>query len=159
MIRNRSKDPIDNLARLERRAWRTAEKRVRKQHEFEQMATLNSYAAAGVGVTGMSGEPDAAEPASLAGVAAPVEFIIDGHRVRVGHTHRATLTTLREALTRAAALPLTRVARYGPYWVLTFRVATDQLVLLAEHLTLMPDSGGPGGRELAPTGPLSSAGA
>lgn len=155
MIRHRS-DPIINLSRRERREWRAAEKRIRKQHELEQMVALTGLAAAGGGVTGMSGEP---EPSPPGVAAAPVEFIIDGRRVRVGRTHRQTLAKLRDGLSRAAALPLTRVSRYGPYWVLTFRVATDQLVLLAEHLTLLPDGGGPGGRDLLPGGaPLSSAG-
>jgi hypothetical protein len=168
MIRDRSSDPIDGLPRKDRRAWRTAERRVRHEHEIEQMVTLNGLAAAGGGMTGMSGGPELAPAAAaaegtdvalaLSGLASPVEFIIDGRRLRLGRTHRPTLAKLRDALSRAAALPLTRVGRYGPYWVLTFRVATDQLVLLAEHLTLLPDVGGPGGLELAPAGPLSSAG-
>ena len=116
------------------------------------MATLNGLAAAGVGVTGMSSSMNEGA------LAEPVEFIIDGRRVRIGRSHRATLSKLRDGLSRAAALPLVKVARYGTYWVLTFRVATDQLVLLAEHLTLLPEGGGSGGLDLAPLGPLASAG-
>lgn len=156
MTRAGISDPIDRLSRRERREWRAAAKRVQRVHEIDQMATLNGLAAAGSGVTGVSGDPEA----TAAGLAtAPVELIIEGRRLRVGRIHRPTLAKLRDAMSRAAALPLTRVGRYGPYWVLTFRLATEQLVLLADHLTLLPDLGGPGGRELAPAGPLSSAGA
>jgi hypothetical protein len=156
MIRQRSGDPINNLARRDRRQWRALEKRVRREHELAQMATLNGLAAAGLGVTGMSNEMSVLGESALG---TPVEFIIDGRRVRIGRTHRPTLTKLREGLSRAAALPLVRVARYGSYWVLTFRVATGQLVLLAEHLTLLPEGGGYGGLDRTPAGPLSGVGA
>jgi hypothetical protein len=86
------------------------------------------------------------------------EMIIDGRRVRAGRVHRRTLSKLRDSLTSIATVPLTAVGRYGPYWVLTFRTATEQLVLLVEHLTLMPEWGGSGGRELIPAGASPFAG-
>ena len=81
-----------------------------------------------------------------------------GRRLRTGRIHRRSLAALREALSTIAAVPLTAVGRYGPYWVLTFRVATEHLVVLADQLTLLPDWGGPGGRVAVASGPLASAG-
>lgn len=156
MSRSRSNDPLHSLTRSERRAWRSAERNAQRDHDLDQMAALLGLAAAGGGVTGLSTPP---EDDPTRRQATPVEMIIDGRRLRAARVPRRSLSKLREALSSIASVPLTAVGRYGPYWVLTFRVATEQLVLLADHLTLLPDWGGPGGRESAPTGPLAALGA
>jgi hypothetical protein len=154
MPRSRSHDQYFFSSLSERRAWQQAERRVRREHELEQLAALSGLAASGGEVTGMTSE---SRSGSVGLMAEPVEFIIEGRRLRLGRTHRPTLSKLRDGLARAARLPLTRVQRYGPYWVLTFKVATEQLVLLVEQLTLLPDFGGGGAGEGAPRGPLSYA--
>jgi hypothetical protein len=156
MIRSRTRDPLDRLTPSEKRSWRVAERRARHEHETEQLAALLGLAASGQGVTGLTTPP---EEALLSGLSTPFEMIIDGRRVRAARVHRRSLSKLREALSNIAAVPLTTVGRYGPYWVLTFRLATEQLVLLVEQLTLLPDWGGPGGRDMVPLGPLASLGA
>jgi hypothetical protein len=144
-------DPLQRLGRLDRRSWRRAEREVRRSHEAEQMDELRTLAATGVGVTGLR----AAGPAHPLQQCAPVELIIDGRRLRAARVSKRALAKLKEGLGTIAAVPLTTVERYGPYWVLTFKLATEQLVVLAEHLTLLPDWGGPGGRAGAPTGPAA----
>lgn len=155
MPRSRSTDPISRLSRSDRRAWRAAERRLRADHEVDQMVALLGLAAAGGGVTGVTtptevGDSDPAGP----GVT-PVELVIQGRRVRAARVHRRTLVKLRDALASIATVPLTAVTRYGPYWVLTFRLATEQLVVLADQLTLLPEWGEPGGRQpgRGPLGP------
>ena len=149
-------DPLRSLGFSERRAWRAAERRALRDHDVDQMAALLGLAAAGGGVTRLTTPPDD-DPTPLP--ATPVELIIDGRRLRAGRVPRPSLTKLREAVSGIASVPLTAVGRYGPYWVLTFRLATEQLVLLVDHLTLLPDWGGSGGRELSPTGPFATLGA
>jgi hypothetical protein len=156
MIRSRSRDPLDRLTRTEKGQWRAAERRARNQHDTEQMAALLGLAASGRGVTGVSTLPD---DSLAARKCAPVEMIINGRRLRAARVQRRSLSKLGDAISSIAAVPLTAVSRYGPYWVLTFRLATEQLVLLVDQLTLLPDWGGPGGRELAPVGPLATLGA
>ena len=157
MARSNSKDPLGRLPRSEKRQWREVERRVRHDHEAEQMSVLLDLAATGCEVTGLS----SAEPVEGDGPAlpvAPVEMIIQGRRLRAGRMHLRSLAPLRDALTRISSVPLTAVGRYGPYWVLTFKVASQQLVLLADQLTFLPDwGGGPGGRGV-PAGPLALAG-
>ena len=120
------------------------------------MAALLGLAAAGGGVTGVRTPPeDDPSPRQVA----PVEMIIDGRRLRAARVPRRSLSKLRDALSNIASVPLTAVGRYGPYWVLTFRLATEQLVVLVDHLTLLPDWGGAGGRDVVPTGPLAALGA
>lgn len=157
MIRPRIPDPLDRLTRSDKRAWRAAERRVNREHDTEQLAALLGLAAAGGGVTGLT-TPSDDLPAG--GLSTPVEMIIEGRRLRAARVHRRSLSKLRDAVSSIAAVPLTTVGRYGPYWVLTFRLATEQLVLLAEQLTLLPDWGGSGGREVAPAGigPLATLG-
>ena len=156
MSRSRTPDPLRRLTRSERRAWRATERRLRQEHDIEQMAALLGLAAAGGGVTGLSTLPDEqVEPR----VAAPVEMIIDGRRLRASRVPRRSLSKLREAVSNIASVPLTAVGRYGPYWVLTFRLATEQLVLLVDQLTLLPDWGAPGGRDGSPVRPLARMGA
>ncbi len=150
MTRPRFGDPTLRLSRSDKRWWRAADRRVRREHEDEQLAALVVLAAAGGEVTGLT-TPSADGPG--AGPGTPVEMIIDGRRVRALRVHRRTLGKLGDALSNIAAVPLTAVGRYGPYWVLTFRLATEHLVVLAEQLTLLPEGGGPGGTVLAtPTG-------
>lgn len=156
MSRSSSADPFRSLSRSERRAWRGAERRARHDHDIDQMAALLGLAAAGRGVTGVRTPPDddlTPRPAT------PVEMIIDGRRLRAARVPRRSLSKLREALSNIASVPLTAVGRYGPYWVLTFRLASEQLVVLADHLTLLPDWGGSGGRDFSPSGPLAALGA
>jgi hypothetical protein len=143
-------DPIQRLGRAERRSWRRLERHTRRAHEADQMEALQVLAALGVTVTGMR-TPEPLHPLQQC---APVELLIAGRRLRAGRVPRRTLATLREGLGSIAAVPLTAVGRYGPYWVLTFRLATEQLVVLAEHLTLLPEWGGSGGRGI-PTGPVA----
>jgi hypothetical protein len=150
-------DPLPRVSRADRRAWRSAERRVRRDHEHDQLAALVGLAAGGSRVTGLTTPP---EDILLTKLSTPVEMIIDGRRLRVGRVCRRSLARLREAVSGITFVPLTKVGRYGPYWVLTFRLATEQLVLLVEQLTLLPDWGGPGGRDLLPSGssPLMGAG-
>ena len=155
MTRSLSRDPLDHLSRSDKRAWRAAERRARHDHDRVQMDELQSLVATGVGITGLT-DVDIAQ--AITQMTTPVEMIIDGRRVRAGGVARRSLATLREALSSMAAVPLKTVGRYGPYWVLTFKLATEQLVVLVEQLTLMPEWGGAGGREASPLGPLASLG-
>ena len=156
MIRSRTKNQLPRLTRAEQRAWRLAERRARTEHDTEQLAALLGMAASGRGVTGVVTPSESVTGVELATSA---EMIIDGRRLRAGRVHRRTLSKLRDSLTSIATVPLTAVGRYGPYWVLTFRTATEQLVLLVEHLVLLPEWGGSGGRELIPAGASPFAGA
>lgn len=156
MSRSSRPDPFRSLSRSERRGWRGTERRARHDHDIDQMAALLGLAAAGRGVTGVRTPPDDDRTPRLA---TPVEMIIDGRRLRAARVPRRSLSKLREALANIASVPLTAVGRYGPYWVLTFRLASEQLVVLADHLTLLPDWGGSGGRDFSPCGPLAAMGA
>lgn len=156
MIRSHTENPLPRLSRAEKRAWRQAERRARTDHDTEQLTALLGLAAAGGGVTGVMTPTESASGIELSTSA---EMIIDGRRLRAGRVHRRTLSKLRDSLTSIATVPLTAVGRYGPYWVLTFRTATEQLVILVEHLTLMPEWGGSGGRDLIPAGASPFAGA
>ena len=120
------------------------------------MAALRDLAATGCGVTGVSVPVVDGIDHAGTGVA-PAEMIIDGRRLRAARIPRRSLATLRESLAGLANVPLTAVSRYGPYWVLTFKLAAEPLVVLVDHLTLLPDWGGPGGRGV-PTGPRVAAG-
>ena len=150
MTRSRTENQLPRLSRAEKRDWRLAERRARADHDREQLAALLGLAASGGGVTGVTTPADSGSGVE---VATSAEMIVDGRRLRAGRVHRRTLSKLRDSLTSIASVPLTAVSRYGPYWVLTFRTATEQLVLLVDHLTLMPDwGGGSGGRDLIPAG-------
>jgi hypothetical protein len=156
---NRSRfrrDPLDRLTRADKRSWRASERRAVWEHDRDQLVALLGLAAAGGGVTGLRTPP---EEGDVPRPAPPVEMIIEGRRVRAGRIPRRTVAKLREAVTSIAAVPLTAVSRYGPYWVLTFKLATEQLVVLVDQLTLLPDWSGPGGRDRVPVGPLASLGA
>jgi hypothetical protein len=141
-------DPLNRLSRSERREWRAAARRAQREHEAEQLAALQGLAQIGSQVTSMiTGE-------SAFGFCTPVEMIIDGRCLRAWRVYRPALATLREALTSIANVPLAGASRYGPYWVLTFKLATEPLVLLVDRLTLLPDRGGFHTRAPAPTGPV-----
>ena len=142
-------------SRAERRWWQEAERRAVREHEAQQLVQLSGLAASRTGVTGVHA-PDEAVTAPLG--TAPVEMIIDGRRLRAGRMPRRSLAALREALSGLASVPLTAVHRYGPYWVLTFKLAAEPLVVLVDHLTLLPDWGGSGGRSVTPVGPLATLG-
>ena len=157
MSKSTSGDPLDRIPFRERFSWRMAEKRIRREHDAEQLEALLGLVATGGPVTGVSVPAEAPVPGGPQG--APVEMILAGRRLRAGRVHSRTIGRLRDALTSLATVPLTAASRYGPYWVLTFKVATGQLVVLAENLTLLPDWGGPGGRPNLPTGPLVLQGA
>lgn len=160
MIRSKTEDALPRVSRAEKRAWRVAERRARSAHDADQMSALLGLAASGGGVTGVTTPPETGSGIeSGIELATSVEMIIDGRRLRAGRVHRRTLSKLRDSLTSIATVPLTAVGRYGPYWVLTFRLATEQLVVLVEHLTLLPEWGGSGGRDLLPVGVSPFAGA
>jgi hypothetical protein len=135
------------LTLRQRWAWRRVDRRVRRDHESEQMTALRAMAAGGLGVTGVT-----ASEGTLPG--AQVEMIIAGRRLRAARMSRRAASALREAVSAVAAVPLTTVGRYGPYWVLTFRTAAEPLVVLADRLTLLPEWGGPGGRAPVPVRPV-----
>jgi hypothetical protein len=144
-------DPLSRLSRTERREWRTAARRAQREHEAEQLAALQGLAETGSHVTGMiTGD-------SAFGFCTPVEMIIDGRRLTAWRAYRPALAALREALSSIANVPLAGASRYGPYWVLTFKLATEPLVLLVDRLTLMPDRGGFQTWAPAPPGPLVEA--
>jgi len=156
-------DPLEFLSRPERRKWRQAERRALRDHDAQQLTTLRSLAATGGGLTGLR-HPDSG------GYAASVEFMIAGKRIRAGRVHRPTLSALMEAVGSMPAVPLLAASRYGPYWVLTFELATAPLAVLADKLTILPDRHGgstwlaaltpPAGhrRRSAPTLPTGTAG-
>ncbi len=142
-------DPLDGLSRSERREWRAAARRGQREHEAEQLAALQGLAQTGTPVTGMI-----TGPTSL-GFCDPVEMIIDGRRLRAGRVYRPAVAALRDALSTIANVPLAGASRYGPYWVLTFKLATEPLVMLVDRLTLLPDRGGSSTWTSAPAGPLA----
>jgi hypothetical protein len=126
--------PLEALSRSEKRRWRTALRRALKEHEADQLTTLREFAAAGSGVTIMSTWQGL-------GLTDSIEMIIDGWRVRGARVHRPTAAALREALASIASVPLAAASRYGPYWVLTFKTATEPLVVLMDRLTILPERG------------------
>ena len=120
------------LARREHRWWRRAERRARRDHDTQQLATLQSLAATGGRLTRLLWQDSG-------GHAAAAEFMIDGRQIRAGRIHQPTLAALTQALGRTPAVPLLAASRYGPCWVLTFGLATAPLAVLADRLTILPD--------------------
>jgi hypothetical protein len=141
-------DPLDGLSRSERRRWRADSRRVAREHEAAQLAALRGLAEAGCPVTGMVTADFAL------GLGGPVEMIIDGRRLRAWRAYRPAVAALKDALSTIAHVPLAGVSRYGPYWVLTFKLAAEPLVILVDRLTLMPDWGGQPGCSAGTGGPL-----
>jgi hypothetical protein len=149
MKSNPTLDPLSRLSRSDRREWRAAARRAQREHEAEQLAALQGLAQTGSQVTDMiTGDP-------AFGFCTPVEMIINGRRLRAWQAYRPALAALRDALTNIANVPLAGASRYGPYWVLTFKLATEPLVLLVDRLTLLPDRGGLQTFGPAPSGPLA----
>ena len=141
-------DPFTKLPRTERRRWKAAERRAEKDHEAEQLATLQGIAQTGGAVTRMTATD------SPSGMASALEIVIEGRRLRAGRVYRPTLSVLKESLSSITHVPLAGVSRYGPYWVLTFKLATEPLVMLVDRLTLLPDWGGSSPWSGGPGSPL-----
>ena len=133
MNSNALDDPPEFLSRAERRKWRQAERRALRDHDAQQLTMLRSLAANGGGLTGLLYR-------DAVGYAASAEFMIAGKRIRAGRVHRPTLSALTQAAGSMPTVPLLAASRYGPYWVLTFEVATAPLVILADKLTILPAS-------------------
>jgi hypothetical protein len=144
-----NRDPIGSLTLIERHRWRVTGRRALRQHDEDQLSALREVARAGGGVTGLS-SPGGSSRWSVA----PVEMVIEGRRLRA-RVHRPALQGLKEALSSLASVPLAGVTRYGPYWVLTFKLAAEPIVLLADRLTILPEWGGSAlARTGVPGGPL-----
>lgn len=124
--------PLELLSGRERRQWRLAERRARRDHDAQQLATLRSLAATGGGLTGVLYR-------DCGGHTAPAEFIVADRRIRAGRVHRPALSALTQAIAAMPAVPLLAVSRYGPYWVLTFQRSAAPLAVLADKLTILPE--------------------
>jgi hypothetical protein len=142
-------DSLAFMSRPERRKWRQAERRIVREHNAQQLITLRSLAATGGGLTSLI-YPDSG------GYATSAEFMIAGKRIRAGLTHRPTLGALTQALGSMPAVGLLTAGRYGPYWVLTFELATAPLAVLVDKLTILPDRHGGSASLAAPTAPVDS---
>jgi hypothetical protein len=152
---SRTHDPLARLSRPERHAWRVAARRARYDHEAEQLATLRVYAESETPITAIVGDAEPSSgPAALIG-AGPFEVFIGGRRLR-GRICRPALAAMKDAISTLASVRLLNVGRYGPYWVLTFRLAAEPFVVLADRLTLLPDWGGLGARAGHPLVPQFS---
>lgn len=125
-------DRLDFLTRAERRRWRRAERRALRDHDAQQLTTLQSLAATGGGLTGLLYQ-------DCGGHTASAEFMIAGKRIRAGRVHRPTLRSLTQAVGSMPAVPLLAASRYRPYWVLTFELPAAPLAVLADRLTILPD--------------------
>ena len=82
-------NPADLLSRAERRQWRRRERRIRHEHEAEQLATLMGLAATGGGITGLTTAGSSTDLCSHR-----PSLIIEGRRLRAARVHRPTLTAL-----------------------------------------------------------------
>jgi hypothetical protein len=139
--------PLAVMSRSERRKWRQAERRVVREHNALQLATLRSLAATAGGLTSLI-YPDSG------GYATSAEFMIAGKRIQAGRVHRGTLSTLTRALASKPTVALLTASRYGPQWVLTFELATVPLVVLIDRLRILPDRHGNSAPLPAPTAPV-----
>jgi hypothetical protein len=140
-------DPLTSLSRPERRKWRQAGRRALRDHDAQQLTTLRSLAATGGGLTSLICQDSA-------GYATSAELVIAGKRIRAGRVHRPTLSALTQALGCMPTVPLLAASRYGPYWVLTFELATAPLAVLADRLSILPDRHCSSGPLAAPTAPV-----
>jgi hypothetical protein len=140
-------DPLAFMSRPECRKWRQAERRIVREHNAWQLTTLRSLAATGGGLTSLI-YPDSG------GYATPAEFMIAGKRIRAGSAHGPTLSALTQALGSVPAVGLLTAGRYGPYWVLTFELASAPLVVLVDKLSILPDRHGGSAPFAAPTVPV-----
>lgn len=125
-------DPLAFMSFPERRRWRQVERRAVREHNAQQSTTLRILAATGGALTSLI-YPDSG------GYATSAEFIIAGTRIRAGCVHRPTLSALTQALGCMPTVALLTASRCGPYWVLTFELATAPLVVLVDKLSILPD--------------------
>jgi hypothetical protein len=125
-------DPLAVMSRPQRRQWRQAERRVVREHNARQLATLRNLAAAAGELTSVT-YPHSAECTTSA------EFTIGGKRIRAARVHQPTLSALTQALSATPTVALAKAGRYGPYWVLTFDLPAAQPVVLADKLFILPD--------------------
>jgi hypothetical protein len=102
-----------------------------REHEAGQLATLRGLSATGGRLIALAYQYSG-------GYAAAVEFTIDEKRIRAAPVHRPTLATLARALGCGPPISLVAAGRYGPYWVLTFDLATAPLAVLADRLCILP---------------------
>jgi hypothetical protein len=135
-----------HLPRPERRRWRRAERRVLREHQARQLAMLRSLAANGGRLTALAYQ-------HTGGYAVSAEFTVDRKKIRAARVHRPTLSALTEAIGDGPAIPLLAASRYGPYWVLTFDLATAPLVVLADGLSILPCRPGGSAWPAAPAAP------
>jgi hypothetical protein len=135
------------LSRQEHREWRQAERRALRDHNVQQLTTLRSLAASGAGLTSLI-YPDCVWYVTSA------EFMVAGMRIRAGRVYRPTLIALTRALGCMPTVPLLTAGRYGPFWVLTFDLATAPLAVLADKLFILPDRHGSSASPAVPTTPV-----
>ena len=140
-------NPLALMSFPERRRWRQVERRAVREHNARQLTTLRILAASGGALTSLI-YPDSG------GYATSAEFMIAGTRIRAGRVHRPTLSALTQALGCMPTVALLTASRYGPYWVLTFELATAPLVVLADQLSILPDRHGASPPLAAPTAPV-----
>jgi len=140
-------DPLAFMSFPERRRWRQVERRAVREHSAQQLTTLRILAATGGALTSLI-YPDSG------GYATSAEFMIAGTRIRAGRVHRPTLSALTQALGCMPMVALLTASRYGPYWVLTFELATAPLVVLVDELSILPDRHGGSAPLAAPTAPV-----
>ncbi len=140
-------EPLAFMSFSERRRWRQVERRAVREHNAQQLTTLRILAATGGALTSLI-YPDSG------GYATSAEFMIAGTRIRAGRVHRPTLSALTQALGCMPTVALLTASRYGPYWVLTFELATAPLVVLVDKLSILPDRHGGSTPLAAPTAPV-----
>ena len=140
-------DPLAFMSFPERRRWRHVERRAVRERNAQQLTTLRILAATRGALTSLI-YPDSG------GYATSAEFIIAGTRIRAGCVHRPTLSALTQALGCMPTVALLTASRYGPYWVLTFELATAPLVVLVDKLSILPDRHGGSAPLAAPAAPV-----
>ena len=124
-------EPFAFMSFPERHRWRQVERRTVREHNAQQLTTLRILAATGGALTSLI-YPDSG------GYATSAEFMIAGTRIRTERVHRPTLSALTQALGCMPTVALLTASRYGPYWVLTFELATAPLVVLVDKLSILP---------------------
>src|SRR5260370_15354505 len=110
-------EPLAFMSFPERRRWRQVERRTVREHNAQQLTTLQILAATGGALTSLI-YPDSG------GYATSAEFMIAGTRIRAGRVHRPTLIALTQPLGCLPTVTLLTARRYGPYCGLTFGLAT-----------------------------------
>ena len=130
-----SSDPVEGLSWAERLRWRTAARRITRNHDAEELAVLKGLAAGRWPV--MSVGSFQRELLSVG----PVQFLVGRQRVIATRVHPVAWTSL-EAAAGAGGLTLTGAGRYGAGWTLTFEGPAGPLVILAERVVLRRSDGG-----------------